>query len=200
VAKTERELAAPTGRRDLRRDAAQNRDRVLTAAAAAVRGAGPGVPMATVAAQAGVGVGTVYRHFPSREALLSALTRRSFQMVLAAARRASASDGSGIEAVRSFLNDTIEHGPELVLPLHGGPTLTDAATVSLRKEVHRVLGSVLERGRRDGTIRADATTADIVIFGALLAQALPHVGNWKQTARRQAIVYLDGLRNSPELG
>jgi AcrR family transcriptional regulator len=183
--------------RDLRRDAAENRDRILAIAAVAVRRAGPGVPMATIAAQAGVGVGTVYRHYPSREALLSALTQRSFRLVLGAAERAAAQPGPAIEAVRSFLNDTIEHGPDLVLPLHGGPAPTDAATVSIRREVHRVLGSVIDRGHRDATLRADATTADIVIFGALLAQALPQVPNWAATARRQAAIYVDGLETSP---
>ncbi|MGH8921324.1 MAG: TetR family transcriptional regulator, partial [Actinomycetes bacterium] len=79
-------------RRGLRRDAADNRERVLLAAAAAVRREGAAVPMATVAADAGVGVGTVYRHYPSREALLGALTVRSFQLVLEAARRAASLD------------------------------------------------------------------------------------------------------------
>jgi AcrR family transcriptional regulator len=179
--------------RALRRDAADNRDRVLAVAAIAVRREGAGVPMATIAADAGVGVGTVYRHFPSRDALLAALTRRSFHLVLGAARRAENLDGSGIDAVRSFLDQTIEHGPDLVLPMHGGPPVTDQATEALRDDVHRTIDSLLDRGRRDGTIRADVTTADIVIFGALLAQPLPHVENWKLAARREAAIYLAGL-------
>ncbi|WP_328611589.1 TetR/AcrR family transcriptional regulator [Amycolatopsis sp. NBC_00345] len=180
-------------RRGLRRDAADNRERVLTAAAAAVRREGAAVPMATVAADAGVGVGTVYRHYPSREALLGALTRRSFELVLDAARRAASLDASAIEAIRSFLGRTIEHGPDLVLPLHGGPPPVDEATVSLRDEVHRTLGSMLERGRRDGTIRPGVRTADLVVFGALLAQRLPHVEDWETVARRQADIYVAGL-------
>jgi AcrR family transcriptional regulator len=180
--------------RELRRDAADNRDRVLTAAAVAVRREGHGVPMSTIAADAGVGVGTVYRHYPSRDALLGALTHRSFQLVLNAAREASALDQSGLGAISSFLDKTIEHGADLVLPMHGGPSPTDQATVSLRREVHRTLGSMLDRGRQDGTIRLDVTTADIVIFGALLAQRLPHVDDWKTAARRQAAIYVTGLR------
>ncbi|WP_405587679.1 TetR/AcrR family transcriptional regulator [Streptomyces sp. NBC_01190] len=181
------------GRRELRRDAADNRERVLAAAAAAVRREGAAVPMATVAADAGVGVGTVYRHFPSREALLGALTRRSFQLVLAAAGQAAETDRTGIEAVRDFLDQTVEHGPDLVLPLHGGPLLVDQDTLAVQADVHRKLGSLLSRGRRDGTIRPDVRTADLVIFGALLAQRLPHVPDWRQTARRLADIYLAGL-------
>ncbi|SEP15220.1 TetR/AcrR family transcriptional regulator [Amycolatopsis saalfeldensis] len=180
-------------RRGLRRDAADNRERVLAAAAAAVRREGTAVPMATVAADAGVGVGTVYRHYPSREALLGALTHRSFRLVLDAARSAAGLDASAIEGIRSFLGRTIEHGADLVLPLHGGPATIDEAAVSLRDEVHRTLGSMLERGRRDGTIRPGVRTADLVVFGALLAQRLPHVEDWETVAHRQADIYVAGL-------
>ena len=62
-----------TRHRAPRSDAAANRDRLLAAATVAVKHDGEKVPMATVAAQAGVGVGTLYRHYPTREALLSAL-------------------------------------------------------------------------------------------------------------------------------
>jgi AcrR family transcriptional regulator len=180
-------------RRELRRDAADNRDRVLAAAAAAVRREGTAVPMATVAADAGVGVGTVYRHFPSREALLGALTRRSFQLVLEAATTAAGTDGSGVEAVRCFLDRTVDHGPDLVLPLHGGPLVADEDTDALQTEVRRTIGALLHRGRKDGTIRRDVRTRDLVLFGALLAQRLPHVPDWTENARRLVDVYVAGL-------
>jgi AcrR family transcriptional regulator len=151
------------------------------------------VPLATIAADAGVGVGTLYRRYPSREALLTALTLRSFRLVLDAAQNAANSTGRGIDALRSFIDQTIEHGPELVLPMHGGPVPLDEVTVALRSEVHATLEKVLRRGRRDGSIRADATAFDIIVFGALLAQPLPHVLDWRSAARRQARIYLDGL-------
>jgi AcrR family transcriptional regulator len=178
---------------ELRRDAADNRDRVLAAAAAAVRREGTAVPMATIAADAGVGVGTVYRHFPSREALLGALTRRSFQLVLDAATRAAETDQSGLMAVRDFLDQTVEHGPDLVLPLHGGPLEMDQDTTVVQAEVHRRLGALLRNGQRDGTIRHGVRTADLVIFGALLAQQLPHVPDWHRAARRLVDVYVAGM-------
>jgi AcrR family transcriptional regulator len=177
----------------LRRDAVDNRERVLAAAAAAVRREGTAVPMATVAANAGVGVGTVYRHFPSREALLGALTHRSFQMVLDAATKAAETDQPAIAAVRAFLHQTIEHGPDLVLPLHGGPLVVDEDTVKVRAQAHRRLDALLSRGEHDGTIRPDVRTADLVIFGALLAQQLPYVPDWTRTARRLVDIYVAGL-------
>jgi AcrR family transcriptional regulator len=181
--------------RELRRDATENRDRVLAAAAAAVRREGARVPLATIAADAGVGVGTLSRRYPSREALLAALTLRSFRLVLDAAQNAANSTGTGIDALRGFIDQTIEHGPELVLPMHGGPVPADenTNTVSLRSEVHATIEKVLRRGRRDGSIRAGVTAFDIIVFGALLAQPLPHVPDWRSAARRQATIYFDGL-------
>jgi AcrR family transcriptional regulator len=179
--------------RELRRDAAENRERVLAAAATAVRREGARVPLVTIAADAGVGVGTLYRRYPSREALLAALTLRSFRIVLDAAQNAANSTSTGIEALRGFIDQTIEHGPELVLPMHGGPVPLDEDTVALRSEVHATIEKVLRRGRRDGSIRAGVTAFDVIVFGALLAQPLPHVLDWRSAARRQARIYFDGL-------
>jgi AcrR family transcriptional regulator len=182
-----------SGRRELRRDAAANRDRVLAAAAAAIRREGTGVSIATIAADAGVGVGTFYRRYPSRQDLLAALTLRSFRLVLDAAQSAADCTDAGIDALRGFIEQTIEHGPELVLPMHGGPIPLDEGTIALRSEVHATIEKVLRRGKQDGTIRADVTPFDIIIFGALLAQPLPHIPDWRSAARRQASIYFDGL-------
>lgn len=151
------------------------------------------MPMAAVAAEAGVGVGTVYRHFPSREALLEALTQRSFRFVLDAATRAAETDRPGIDAVRRFLEQTTAHGPDLVLPLHGGPLPLDEETVAIQAEVHRRIGALLRKGRLDGTIRTRVRAADVVIFGALLAQGLPNVPDWEHAAGRLVEIYLAGL-------
>ena len=83
--------AQPIAQR-LRSDAAANRERILAAATIAVRRDGEKVPMATIAEEAGVGIGTVYRHYPTRPALLAALTLRSFHLVLERARTAAQSD------------------------------------------------------------------------------------------------------------
>lgn len=182
--------------RALRRDAAANRDRVLAAAASAVRREGTGVPLATIASDAGVGVGTLYRRYPSRAELLAALTHRSYGLVLDAARRATDGKDTALDALRAFIDQTIEHGPELVLPLHGGPVLLDPDTIALRTEAHQALEHILRRGRVDGSIRPDVGALDIIVFGALLAQQLPHVPDWKGMARRQAVIYCDGLAGS----
>lgn len=182
--------------RELRADAAANRDRVLTAAAVAVRRDGEAVPMATIAAEAGVGIATLYRSYPSREALLGALTERSFRLVLAAAQLAESTGSTAIESLELFLHQTIDHGPELVLPLHGGPVQLEPRVATLRTDVHAALTRILEQGQLEGTVSPEVRAFDIVIFGALLARPLPHVQDWEHAARRLVRTFLAGIASS----
>jgi hypothetical protein len=80
----------------------------------------------------------------------------------------------------------------MVLPLHGGPIPADAETLAARSSVHQALQRILDRGRRDGTIRADATTRDIIALTALLAQPLNNRGS-DEAPRRLKAFFLDGL-------
>ncbi len=180
-----------TGRRPLRRDALANQERVLAAAVTTMLRQGRQVPMATIAAEAGVGVGTLYRRYATREALLDALTERSFRLVLAAAQDAADRGGSGLEGIGRFLDLTIDHRAELVLPLHSGPGDLPPVTAAVQGEVHRTLALLLARGRADHSIREDVTTSDVVIFGAMLAQPLTPA--WTRPARRQKTLFLGGL-------
>jgi AcrR family transcriptional regulator len=149
--------------------------------------------MATIAKEAGVGVGTLYRHYPTRQALLAALVTRSLRLVLGHARAAAASDRSAPAALAHFFEQTIAARDDLILPLHGGPVIPDEQVAALRTEVRQLLEQVLARGRRDGTIRADVTAGDIIITGAMLAQPLPHAIDWDELAGRQARIYVAGL-------
>ncbi len=179
--------------RCLRRDAQLNRERVLAAAVAAMLRQGRHVPMTTIAREAGVGIATLYRSYPTREDLLQAVTGRSFGLVLAAALESVAREGPALDALDWFLERTIEHRAELVLPLHGGPSGLSTANRAVQAEVHQAIASVLERGRRDGSVRSDVTTTDVVIFGATLAQPLAEVPDWDTLARRQKTLFLIGV-------
>jgi AcrR family transcriptional regulator len=165
----------------------------MTAALTVVRRSGTGVPMATIAAQANVGIGTLYRHFGGRDHLLDALTTRSFELVLAAAQASDRAELTGRECIRVFFAATVTHCEQLVLPLHGGPGKLSTQARRIRKRVHSALHAIVERGIADHSLRTDVTTWDIIGFGALLAQPLA-VADWKSTAARLAEVYLEGLR------
>ena len=176
-----------------RSDAAANRERILAAATIAVRRDGEKVPMVTIADEAGVGIGTLYRNYPTRPALLAALTLRSFNLVLQHARAAAHSDEPATAALEQFFDQTIAARNEFVLPLHGGPVVHDDTIVAVQTEIRNLLEQVLARGRREGTIRPDATPIDIIVTGAMLAQPLPHAVDWDQLAHRQARIFVAGL-------
>lgn len=197
---SDRPATRPARVRPLRRDAQANQERVLAAAVAAVLREGRQVPMATIAADAGVGVGTLYRRYPTREALLGALTERSFRLVLDAAEVAAARDGTALDSLDWFLGRTIDHRDQLVLPWHGGPPELSAAAEQARAGVHAAIGRLLERGIREGGIREGVTTADVVVFGAMLAQPLTTVTDWDRVARRQKDVFLAGVGTAVRSG
>jgi AcrR family transcriptional regulator len=180
-------------RRDLRSDALHNQEILLRAATAAIHREGSRVPMGTIAADAGVGIGTLYRHFPTREHLLSHLTHRSFEQVLTNARAAERAGVTPTDCLRRFVDAAIDQRNELVLPLHGGPPLTSPATIAVRSQVHQILHRVIERGLADGSLRPGLTPADIVIFGAMLAQPHRRDPGWNATCRRLLATYLRGL-------
>jgi AcrR family transcriptional regulator len=187
--------ATKARQRALRSDSLANRELLLTVASAAVRRDGPGVTITSIAAEAGVGVGTFYRHFPTREALLVALQSRSYELVREHASLAADSQDPPLQALAAFFAQTIQRRDDLILPLHGGPIATDVDAVAIRTEISELLGQVLDRGQQDGSIRPDVSAMDIIIMGALLAEPLANVDDWDRLARRQASVYVAGLAN-----
>jgi AcrR family transcriptional regulator len=180
--------------RERRSDAARNHEALIRAATAALHREGPRVSLATIAAEAGVGVGTLYRHFPSREDLLNFLTHRSFEQVLSNVRAAESDGTTASDALRRFIEAAIVQRNELVLPLHGGSPVTVPETLALRDEVHRAVQRIIERGRTDGTISQDVTPRDVVVFGAMLAQPRQSDPEWDATCRRLLATYVNGLR------
>ncbi|HEY0936594.1 MAG TPA: TetR/AcrR family transcriptional regulator [Trebonia sp.] len=186
-------MAAVGNPREPRSDAARNQQLLVRAAIAAVHREGPRVPMATIAADAGVGIGTLYRHFPTREDLLGQLTHASFERVLANARTAESSGTPAAEALRQFIAAAISQRNELVLPLHGGPPPVWEKTRGVREQVHQAIRQIIERGRTDGTITRDVSPQDIVVFGAMLAQPRRPDPGWDATCRRLLATYIAGL-------
>ncbi|MFY9928867.1 MAG: TetR/AcrR family transcriptional regulator [Streptosporangiaceae bacterium] len=183
--------------REPRSDAARNRQALVRAAITAVHREGPRVPMATIAADAGVGIGTLYRHFASREDLLGYLTHASFEQVLANAQAAEASGATATEALRQFVESAIGQRNELVLPLHGGPPPTWERTRRVREHIHQILQQIINRGRADGTITRDVSAHDIVVLGAMLAQPRQADPGWDAICRRLLATYLAGLGTAP---
>ena len=179
--------------RDRRSDALRNQQDLIRAATTAVHRDGLQVPMSTIAAEAGVGVGTLYRHFATREDLLTHLTHRSFEQILTNVRTAEAEGADPLDCIRRFIHAAITQRNELVLPLHGGPPITSAATVGVRDEVHNTLRRIINRGIDTGTLRPDTTPKDIVTVGSMLAQPRQPDPQWDLTCHRLLEAFLRGI-------
>jgi len=177
----------------LRSDAMANAERVLAAAVRSGLAEGKNVPLAQIAADAGVGVGTLYRRYPNRAALLEALQERAYRMLIAEAVDALASGSSGLEAVDRYLRQSFEHRDELVLPLHGAPRSENTESARLRDELKRLIAEMIDRGHADGTLRPEITGLTVVRFGAMLAQPMSSVRGWAESAAEQRSVFLRGI-------
>jgi len=182
-----------TSEHPLRRDARVNQERVLAAAVTVMLRHGRQVPMAAIAAEAGLGVGTLYRHYANRDALLEALTQRSFELLVSIVREAEARDATALSALSWWWDRVIEERDHLVLPLGGAPPTVGEVTADLRDQLHGCLQRILDRGRCEGSIRRDLTVRDLVMFGAMLVTPLPGARDWTRVARRQKSIYIDGL-------
>ncbi|GAB2579995.1 TetR/AcrR family transcriptional regulator [Microlunatus antarcticus] len=179
--------------RKLRRDAAENAERVMAAALRAGLAEGKFVPLAQIAADAGVGVGTLYRRYPSREALLEAMSVRAYRLILAEAEDALAKGETGLDAIGRFLRQTFVHRDELVLPMHGAPLTEGTESAELRARMQRTMGAIVARGHDDGSVRRDVDGGTVVRFGAMLAQPMTNVPGWEATAAEQRAVFLRGI-------
>jgi AcrR family transcriptional regulator len=180
-------------RRRPRRDAEANRERVLAAATSAIEREGRNVPLATIAAEAGVGVGTLYRHYPDREALLHDLEHRAYGLLNEILDDIAGRDVPGLDAVAGFLSRTLAIRDQLVLPLHGAPPLMTPEAVAARLAINRRLDRFIERGHADHSVRASVNATDVIVFSALITQPLPYGPDWTRIARRQLAIFLNGL-------
>jgi AcrR family transcriptional regulator len=120
--------------RGTRADAVRNRELLLESAQRLFRERGPKVSSLAITEGAGLGAGTLYRHFRDREELIAALSERSYGIALEHATEAAASDAPASAALLRFLERTIERRDELMLlPLHGARRSTGSSPAAARK-------------------------------------------------------------------
>jgi AcrR family transcriptional regulator len=153
---------ADTPAKPLRADAARNRARVLQVAYETFAAEGLGVPIDEIARRAGVGAGTVYRHFPTKESLFQAIVADRMEQLVDSARALVSTDPS--QALYGFLVRMIElaavdQGLADALAGIG----VDLATVvpEGEREFMAVLAELLRQGQRAGTVRSDVDAKDI---------------------------------------
>ncbi|MFI1731438.1 TetR/AcrR family transcriptional regulator [Streptomyces acidicola] len=154
----------PTGEQGpaLRADAARNRARVLQVAREQLAAGDDSLQLNAIARLAGVGVGTVYRHFPTRHALWEALSAERFQELVDEARTAAA-DEDALAGLHRLLRFTLmrmvdDTGFAAVLE---SASDAEAQTSALKAELDRTVAHLLDRARRIGAIRRDVEADDV---------------------------------------
>ena len=181
--------------RPLRADARRNRERVLTAARAVFAEQGREAQMDDVARHAEVGVGTVYRHFPTKEALIEALAVDSFERVTAKAVEALA-----IEDPWEALTSTLWAGAEILasdrslselLALIPGPTLHG---LPVEEELNSAMTELIRRAQDAGALRPDVILDDIPMLMCGIGSATRKEHRCPDAWRRHMAIVIDGLR------
>ena len=178
-----------------RADAIRNRERVLEAAKAVFSAGGPEASLEAVARKAGVGIGTLYRHFPTREALFEAVYRREVQH-LSELAEALKSEADPVDALRRWLRSNVEFvatkkgmSAALALAVQSSSELTAFSFDRLSKAV----GALLDRAVAAGEIRADISPEDVL--RALVGMCYLHdQPGWQNSVVRLLDVFVDGLR------
>jgi AcrR family transcriptional regulator len=181
-----------------RADAVRNRERVLEAAKAVFSAGGPDASLEAVARTAGVGIGTLYRHFPTREALFEAVYRREVQQLADLALQLK-DEAEPVEALRRWMRSNVEFvatkkgmSAALALAAYKNPDLYSFSFDQLTKAV----GGLLDRAIAAGEIRKDIGPEDL--FRALVGMCYMHdQPGWQASVLRLVDVFVDGLRIQP---
>nr|HEV8009151.1 TetR/AcrR family transcriptional regulator [Bradyrhizobium sp.] len=178
-----------------RADAVRNRERVLEAAKAVFSAGGPDASLEAVARRAGVGIGTLYRHFPTRESLFEAVYRREVQQLGELAEQLK-SEAAPVDALRRWLRSNVEFvatkkgmSAALALAVQGSSELSAYSFDRLTKAV----GALLDRAVATGEIRSDISPEDVLrtLVGMCYMHDQP---GWQRSVLRMVDVFVDGLR------
>ena len=184
-----------------RADARRNRVRIRDAARVEFAAAGASTQMDDVAARAGVGVGTIYRHFPTKEALLGELVRERFLQFGEQARLAFAGEGRAFARLAGLLAANGElmaadAGTQYAFTAAGATIWEHAGDA--REELEALCMPVVQEAIADGELRSDFVISDLGLLMcgvcASMGRGAPAgMGDW----RRHLMIVVDGLRARP---
>ena len=178
-----------------RADAARNRERLLKAATAVFSAGGADASLEAVARRAGVGIGTLYRHFPTREALFEAVYRHEVQHLSELADQLK-DEAAPVEALRRWLRSGVEF-----VATKKGMAAALALVVAGSSELHahsfeqltKATGILLDRAVAAGEIRSDIQPENLV--RALVGMCyMHHQPGWQASVVRLMDILVDGLR------
>jgi AcrR family transcriptional regulator len=188
--------SAPVTARPLREDARRNRERVLAAAKAAFEANGVSVPLDEVARRAGVGAGTVHRHFPTKEALFEAIVVGNMERLTADARRHGRAADPG-DAFFRFFGRLVEHGAKnraLTAALALGATDVPSVTATANQALFAAMSDLLTRAQHAGAVRPDIDARQVkaALIGVIAGS--DWLGGRGRDRRHLVALICDGFR------
>ncbi|MEU6245212.1 helix-turn-helix domain-containing protein [Streptomyces sp. NPDC047024] len=204
----------------LRVDAQRNLEHVLRAAREVFGELGYGAPMEDVARRARVGVGTVYRRFPSKDVLVRRIAEEETARLTEQARAALGQEDEPWSALSRFLRTSVASGAGRLLPpqvLRVGVTDDEARVPQQRSQpvpgsgelrlvadestsvaaLLEVVGRLVDRARAAGELRPDVSVADVLLVIATAAPSLPDAAQQAAASARLLEILLEGLRSRP---
>ena len=178
-----------------RTDALRNRERILEVAKAAFTRQGANASLEEIAKQAGVGIGTLYRHFPTRDALIEGVYRNEVEKLAASAAR-FAETMSPLEALRAWMLLLVDYiaAKHIIAPalntIAGGPSRLYEGSRSL---VQGAIEELVKRAKKSGDVRRAVDASDLLraVIGVSYVRS---GGDWQQSARRLVDILIAGSR------
>jgi AcrR family transcriptional regulator len=189
-----RKPSKPKGRKP-RSDAQRNRERILEVSKEAFTRSGANASLDDIAKQARVGPGTLYRHFPTRDALLEAVYRSEVEK-LAAAERKFAETMPPLEALRTWMLLFVDYIATKKIIASALNTLVGGSSKVLEAsytQIHEAIRALVKRAIKSGDIRKDLDPVDLLkaLVGVAYMSSSP---DWQQTARRLVDILITGSR------
>lgn len=178
-----------------RSDARRNRARILEVAREAFTRHGADASLDEMARRAGVGAGTLYRHFPTRDTLIEAVYRSEVEKLAEAAERLAGELGP-LEALRGWMLLFIDYiaAKHIIAPalnsIEGGPTRLYEGS---RGQIQEAMEMLVGRAMRSGDLRRDLDASDLLraLIGVSMVPAGP---DWRQSARRLVEILIAGSK------
>lgn len=192
-------MAEPRMRKP-RADALKNRELLISAAREVLGKGGPNASLEAVARQAGVGIGTLYRHFPTREALFHAVFSHDLETLVQSAEAMEA-DADPLNAVRRWLHSNVA----LVETKRGmlgalSVVMTDESKqtyAELSERLSKTINRLLARAVAEGRVRDGVTAEDLMQTMYALCYARAPGPGWREQILRLLDIFIDGLRPMP---
>ena len=190
-------MTAPDPVREPRSDARKNRERLIDAAKVVLGQGGPGASLENVARKAGVGTGTLYRHFPTREALFQAVYRHEVEQLIRLAVDLSESN-DGLGALRAWMQANVA----LIATKRGllgvlSVTVTEdskAMYTELSARLTDAVAALVRHAKAQGVLRPDIAAEDLLHTMYALCYARQPEPGWEAQVLRLLDIFIDGLQ------